>query len=116
MTRGTFVMRAGRLVAKHGPEDIRPAPARSALPAPMLNLDTMGALKSMVDGQTYDSKAALRASYRAAGVEEVGNDAPREATAPGRPAVTSADVGEAFQMVRQGYKPAPLDTSIVPEA
>lgn len=36
--------------------------------------DTMDPVKSMLDGKTYDSKSALRATYKAGGVEEVGND------------------------------------------
>lgn len=34
----------------------------------------MPAVQSMLDGKMYDSKAALRATYKAAGVTEVGND------------------------------------------
>ncbi|WP_119392723.1 hypothetical protein [Taklimakanibacter lacteus] len=34
----------------------------------------MAPVQSMLDGKVYDSKAALRATYRAAGVTEVGND------------------------------------------
>jgi hypothetical protein len=48
--------------------------ARSNLPAPMLNLDTMGAVRSMTDGRMYDSKSALRKQYKKAGVIEVGDD------------------------------------------
>ncbi|TPK16671.1 hypothetical protein FJ872_17875 [Mesorhizobium sp. B2-5-9] len=52
-------------------------PKRSALPAPMINSDTMSEVQSMLDGKYYSSKSALRATYRAAGVEEVGNDPAR---------------------------------------
>jgi hypothetical protein len=34
----------------------------------------MGAVRSMTDGQMYDSKSALRKQYKRAGVVEVGND------------------------------------------
>jgi len=47
---------------------------RSGIPAPMLIPDGMEPVKSMLDGKMYDSKAALRATYKAAGVAEVGND------------------------------------------
>jgi len=47
---------------------------RSDLPSPMITLDTMDAVQSQLDGKMYDSKAALRATYKAAGVTEVGND------------------------------------------
>lgn len=65
--RGTFVP----------PEEaVRPHLARSGLPTPQVVTDTMEPVRSMLDGRMYDSKAALRATYRAAGVTEVGNDAP----------------------------------------
>lgn len=47
---------------------------RSNLSAPMTITDTMEPVRSMLDGKYYDSKAALRSTYRAAGVTEVGND------------------------------------------
>jgi hypothetical protein len=48
-------------------------PARSDLSAPHIIGDACEVV-SQADGQTYTSKAALRASYRAKGVIEVGND------------------------------------------
>jgi hypothetical protein len=61
------------------PHNCRPeAPQRSDLPMPMLMLDTMeGGVESQVDGKIYTSKSALRRSYKAAGVIEVGNDPAR---------------------------------------
>jgi hypothetical protein len=47
---------------------------RSDLPGPMIISDTMEPVQSQLDGKFYDSKAALRSTYRAAGVVEVGND------------------------------------------
>lgn len=47
---------------------------RSDLAAPMIIRDGMDAVKSMLDGQMYDSKSRLRQTYRQAGVVEVGND------------------------------------------
>lgn len=47
---------------------------RSDLPGPMIITDTMDPVQSQLDGKFYDSKAALRSTYRAAGVVEVGND------------------------------------------
>jgi hypothetical protein len=52
-------------------------PKRSHLPAPMINTDTMSETQSMLDGKFYTSKSALRATYRQAGVEEIGNDPSR---------------------------------------
>lgn len=56
-----------------------PDSKRAAFPTPMINGDTMDPLKSMADGQMYDSKSTLRASYKRLGVVELGNDAPMEA-------------------------------------
>lgn len=61
------------------PHNCRPeAPQRSDLPMPMISFDTMeGGVQSQVDGKIYTSKSALRRSYKAAGVVEVGNDPQR---------------------------------------
>lgn len=45
----------------------------SDLPFPMVISDQIE-VKSMVDGQMYTSKRALRASYRAKGYIEIGNE------------------------------------------
>ena len=50
------------------------APQRSELPGPMIITDTMAPVQSQLDGKMYESKSALRATYRAAGVIEVGTD------------------------------------------
>lgn len=75
--RGTWVMRNGCIVEKGGPLDVRHFPQRSSLPCPRLASDHMAPVQSMLDGRLYDSKSALRATYRAAGVTEVGNDPAR---------------------------------------
>lgn len=72
---------------------------RSSLPAPMLNLDTMDPVQSQVDGKLYDSKATLRATYKAAGVVEVGNDQARNKPFKRKPIDTKANV-EAIQKAR----------------
>lgn len=46
------------------------------LPAPRISGDTMKPVMSMTDGKMYDSKSAIRAEYKRAGVIEVGNDVP----------------------------------------
>lgn len=48
--------------------------ARSNLSAPSVIGDTMTAVQSQLDGQMYESKSALRNTYKSAGVVEVGND------------------------------------------
>lgn len=52
-------------------------PARSDLPAPRIASDIMEPVQSMLDGQLYDSKSALRGTYRQAGMVEIGNDPAR---------------------------------------
>lgn len=54
-----------------------PPPARSSLPFPMVITDDMDPVQSQLDGKFYTSKSMLRATYRAAGVTEVGNDPAR---------------------------------------
>lgn len=50
------------------------AGAPSDLSMPFIASDAMSPVQSMLDGQMYDSKSKLRATYKAAGVVEVGND------------------------------------------
>lgn len=59
------------------PVKVRHEPKRSDLPAPRLASDVMAPVQSQLDGKMYDSKSALRRTYRAAGVIEVGNDPAR---------------------------------------
>lgn len=61
---------------------MRAPPKRSNLKAPMLVRDGMEPVQSMLDGRMYDSKSALRATYKAAGVVEVGNDLPKPRPRP----------------------------------
>lgn len=87
--------------------DERPRGVRSDLPAPMLNLDTMEPVQSQLDGKMYDSKAALRATYKQAGVVEVGNDPsvtdpkPFKKPKPDRAQIKAA-VGRAFSQAGFG--------------
>jgi len=63
-------------------EYVRPQPERSKLAAPMVIADHMKPVQSMLDGQMYDSKSALRSTYKAAGVEEIGNEKSRPLEKP----------------------------------
>ena len=76
----------------------------------MLNLDTVSAFRSMADGKMYDSKAAYRASLKVHGMREIGNEIPahiREATAPKAKPRAKGAIMEAYQKVKQGYRPPP---------
>lgn len=80
---------------------------RSALPAPNFICDTMEPVRSMLDGRMYDSKAALRSTYKQAGVVEVGNDSsvtepkPFKKPKPDRQAI-KASVHRAFSQAGFG--------------
>lgn len=77
-----------RFPKDHGP------PKRSDLPTPYVSIDTMDPVQSQLDGKMYDSKSALRATYKAAGVVEVGNDParlrPKQPTKPDRQEIRKA--------------------------
>lgn len=77
--------------------------ARSDLAMPMVMQDSMAPVQSMTNGKYYDSKAALRAEYRRAGVVEVGNEKlpPKEKPKPDRKAIKAA-VGKAFSRAGLG--------------
>lgn len=78
---------------------------RSDLPAPAIIRDEMSPVRGMADGVTYDSKSALRASYRAHGMREMGNDAPSVPTGPAREKITCDEIAQAVAKVKEGYKP-----------
>lgn len=77
--------------------------ARSLHGCPMVIADTMAPVQSMLDGKLYDSKAALRATYRAAGVTEVGGEKPKPFVKPkpDRKAIKES-IGKAFSRVGFG--------------
>lgn len=87
--------------------------ARSELACPMLLRDDIGAVKSMQDGKYYDSRSALYRSYKEQGVRIM--EAGEEPSKPERPGFSKSEVAEALQKVKQGYKPASLPTSVLPE-
>lgn len=71
----------------------------------MIISDHMDPVQSQLDGKYYDSKSTLRATYRTAGVREVGNDVATARKAPARPDRESLrdSVGEAIH--RAGLSP-----------
>ena len=114
MTRGTYVWRDGELVEKRlaGPPHPRGERA-DHFPTPQVIRDHIDAVKSMADGKTYESKSAMRRAYRDLGFEELGNDAPTSHGPDPEPDPTDTVV-EAYKRVRDGYKPPPLETSVLP--
>lgn len=76
------------------PVKVRPEPKRSDLPMPMVISDEMPAIQSQATGKFYDSKAALRAEYRATGHIEIGND---KRPPFKKPRVTRAEVKKTVQ-------------------
>ena len=75
------------------------APKRADLAAPNVNFDTMEPVQSMTNGQMYDSKAALRAEYKRAGVVEVGDDS--SVTAPPPRPKTRTDRAEVRKSIKK---------------
>jgi hypothetical protein len=110
---GTFVYRNGELVEKHLAGPLFGKGPRSGLPTPMIISDGTE-VRSMGDGKIYTSKSALRRSYKEQGFVELGNDAPRTRGTIAKPD-PKADLVEALQKVKQGYKPPPLETKVLPD-
>ncbi len=52
----------------------RPVQRNPDLACPHIATDCMDPVKSMLDGEMYDSKSRLRQTYKEGGVIEVGND------------------------------------------
>jgi hypothetical protein len=78
---------------------------RSSHASPAVIGDSMAPLRSMLDGRHYDSKSALRATYRRAGVTEVGND-PAIHRKIGKPRADRRAVSDA---VRRAFAQAGLE-------
>lgn len=82
-------------------------PKVSELPFPMVMRDDMDPVQSMLDGKMYTSKSALRATYKAAGVIEIGNDPsrlkPRQRKMPDRKKIKDT-VEKAFARVDRGER------------
>ena len=82
------------------------------LACPMIIRDGMDPVQSMLDGRHYDSKSNLRRTYKAGGVEEVGNDPaytdpervrPKQRPKPDRKGI--------YEAVQRGLSLANLTTS-----
>lgn len=105
MSRETYVYRDGALVPKRCAAPLISCGPRSPLGFNFIS-DKLWDLQGQHDGRVYDSKSALRRSYRERGLIELGNDAPRELPPASKPwSGAGNDVVDAYQKVRDGYKP-----------
>jgi hypothetical protein len=74
---------------------------RSDQPAPMLIRDGMDPIRSMADGQLYDSKRAYERGVRAAGCEIAGNDkAPFERRPTWEPQGVGQDISDVIDKLQ----------------
>ena len=110
MMRRTYVYREGLGVIRKGYarlHDRTGRDARSDLAAPSIIRDGLDGMLSHADGKQYDSKSAYYRTLKETGhrILETGERPEYDAAGPSK-----ADVGEAFQKVRDGYKPKPLET------
>ena len=99
MSRATYVMRRGRVVLKRG----ELVPAKTGVHVISDYLGDALEHHGYADGRRTDSKSVFRRWTREAGLVEKGND--RERPAPPRSPDLRADVAQAVQMVKQGYRP-----------
>ena len=79
---------------------------------PAIHRDYMEPATHPGDGKTTDSKSVFRRATKAAGMVELGTDAPKARVKPQTKAVSKADIAQAWDMVAQGYRPeapAPID-------
>lgn len=107
----SWIIRHGRLYEKGSAEEIaaRHRRARADLPTPYVTRDSIDAVTSQLDGRTYESRSQLYRSYKAGGVRIVEDgERPVDYSAE-PPKITKAEIGEALQKVKQGYKPEPLE-------
>lgn len=101
MTRGTYVMRNGKLVLKH-----LAGPRHSNAKMRQVISDDLGAdleHHGFDDGRRTASKSTFRRWTKEAGLVEKGND--RERPRPAKDPDLRRDVALAVEMVKNGYRP-----------
>lgn len=81
------------------------------IPLPMLIRDQMDPLQHPADMKFYDSKAEFRAVAKAHNLIEVGTETQKDTRA--NDLVTRDEVGQAINMLNQGYRPE-LSTESAP--
>lgn len=75
----------------------------TVIPLPMLIRDQIDPLQHPADGRFYESKSEIRAVAKAHNLIEVGTETQKD-TRRNDP-VTRDEVGQAIQMVNNGYRP-----------
>jgi hypothetical protein len=83
---------------------------RSDIGAPMVIIDTAEPFMSHADGRMYDSKSTYYRSLKAHGCRIVETGENHGQPVPGQITPPWEDVKNAYCKVRDGYKPAPLQT------
>src|SRR6266576_1400770 len=107
----TWVFRDGRMVEKAG---LVINPARSSLPCPNVIRDNLlEPLQHQANGKWYDSKRAMEKADRDCGCVCIGNEVPKQLAPEPMPA-TKDDVIQAYEKVKQGYKPQEKTVKNVP--
>lgn len=100
----TYVLRDGKLIKKA----YAPSLARSHLSAPMIIKDNADPFLSHADGKVYTSKSAYYRTLKERDLRIVEETLGPPQNYQGDP-ITKEEIGEAYQQVRDGYKPAPLE-------
>lgn len=99
--RRVYVYRDGVMVDK---ADLPPRGAQGGInEAPHVIRDGLDDLRHPATGEIVDSKSRFRRITRDAGCIEIGNEEQRAAKP--EPVDPSRHVGQAMQMVREGYRP-----------
>lgn len=86
-------------------------PRSTDIPLPMLIRDQIDPLQHPADGKFYDSKAEIRAVAKAHNLIEVGTETQKDTRT--NDLVTRDEVGQAINMLNQGYRPE-LSTESAP--
>jgi len=106
----TWVYRDGHMVEKGYAQNL----ARSDLPCPNVIRDGLPEpLRHMANGRFYDSKRAMEKADKEAGCVCVGNEAPKQVAPEPMPAWKD-EIVEAYEKVKQGYKPSHVTQKDVP--
>lgn len=95
-------------------KEYSPNPSRSNLSCPNIIRDGLDEpLRHMADGRMYDSKRAMERADKESGCVCVGNEEPKKLS-PEPMTPWKDEVIQAYEKVKQGYKPEPITEKNVP--